>query len=395
MGRPLADDGARPPVCHVVHLLYQFSAGGLENVVTQLLDGLPHDRFRHTVVAVTSVDPTYARRVQRADIEFVALDKPPGQPFQLYPQVVRLMKRLAPDVLHSCNLAALDFVPAAAWAGVPRRVHAEHGWGADDRGGVKRRNQWLRRVYRPWVQDYVAVSEEIAQYLRQRIGVPAPRVHLIANGVDLSRFRPHPPCEPGPLPAGWPFQRGPHCIVGIVGRLEPVKNHALLLDALALARQQDAATAARLRLVLVGDGPLRADLQAQATRLGLEDVLWWAGVRNDVPALLREFDRFVLCSFAEGTSCALQEALASGVEPIATDVGGNRDLLDGGRIGSLVASGDMQGLARELLRAAQGAPSRAPQIRDHAQRFALQPMLDRYAALFAGLAPAPGRASPH
>ena len=75
---------------HVVHLVYRFAAGGLENVIVQLINGLPADRFRHTVVALTSVDPDFQRRVKHSDVRFVALDKPPGQPFAMYPRMWRL-----------------------------------------------------------------------------------------------------------------------------------------------------------------------------------------------------------------------------------------------------------------------------------------------------------------
>ena len=141
---------------HVTHLVYHFAAGGLENVITQLINGLPADRFRHSVIAVTSVDPVYRQRVTRADVTWHSLDKGPGQPFRLYPKMLGLLKSLQPDVLHSCNLAALDFVPVAAMAGVRRRIHAEHGWSVEDPGGKSRKNQWIRRFYRPWISEYAA-----------------------------------------------------------------------------------------------------------------------------------------------------------------------------------------------------------------------------------------------
>ena len=373
---------------HIAHLVYQFSTGGLENVVTQLINGLPHDRFRHTLIAVSTLDEQHLQRITRTDVGLHALHKGPGQPFGLYPKVRRLLKQLRPDVLHSCNLAALDFVPAAAWAGVPRRVHAEHGWSANDPGGTNRKMQWARRVYRPFVSDYVAVSQEIADYLKLRIGVPESRVHLIPNGIDLARFRPATAAERQHLPAGCPFDRSRHRIIGTVGRLEPVKNHRLLLDAMARALQQTPGASDSLRLMLVGDGPLRAAVEQQVQALGLTKHVWLAGNRNDVPELLRAMDVFVLCSLAEGTSCALQEAMATGLDIIATDVGGNRHLLADGDAGTLVPSGEVFKLANELgARVAPGESGPLGRARQHAAaRYGLSNTITQYARLFSAAA---------
>lgn len=370
---------------HVAHLVYSFSTGGLENVVTQLINGLPPERFRHSLIAISEVDPRYLPRISRADVQVHQLRKGPGQPYKLYPRMRALLQGLRPDVLHSCNLAALDFVPVAAWAGVSRRVHAEHGWSADDPGGTNRKRQWARRIYRPWVHDYVAVSQEISDYLQQRIGVPRAHVHLIPNGIDLARFRPRTGVVQQPAPADFPFHPGRHRIIGTVGRLEPVKNHRLLLDAFAHALQQGAGARETLRLVMVGDGPLRTAVQEQICALGLQEFVWLAGNRADIPELLRMMDVFVLCSLAEGTSCALQEAMASGLDIIATDVGGNRQLLADGTAGTLVASGSISELSAELQRrAATQDLSWGRLARRRAETtYGLTTTLAQYAELFA------------
>jgi sugar transferase (PEP-CTERM/EpsH1 system associated) len=369
---------------HVAHLVYQFSTGGLENVVTQLINELPHDRFTHSLIAVGEIDPLYLPRITRKDVNVRALHKGPGQPFKLYPRMRALLRELQPDVLHSCNLAALDFVPAAAWAGVPRRVHAEHGWSADDAGGTNRKRQWLRRLHRPWVSEYVAVSQEISHYLHQQVGVPAERIHVIPNGIDLVRFRPATTDDRQQVPPGFPFDPSRHRIVGTVGRMEPVKNHRLLLDAMGLALKQTPAAVESLRLVMVGDGPLRTSVQQQVQALGLQDYVWLAGNRSDIPDLLRAMDMFVLCSLAEGTSCALQEAMACGLDVIATDVGGNRQLLADGAVGTLVPSGSVADLARELgIRTMTSESKRGTQARGHAEsNYALATTIEKYADLF-------------
>jgi sugar transferase (PEP-CTERM/EpsH1 system associated) len=349
---------AAAPTRHIVHLVHGFGAGGLENVVAQLVDGLPPQRFRHTVLALTTIDPAFAARIRRQDVGFVALNKPPGQPYGLVPRMVRLLRELRPQVLHSCNIAALEFAPVAAWAGVPWRVHAEHGWDVADPDGSNRRYRLIRRLYAPFAHRIVAVSQPIADYLVKRVGLAQRKVVLIRNGVDLDRFHLADPAAPAP--ADFPFSREQHWVFGSVGRLEPIKNHALLLDAFArLVRTQPVVGGRAMRLALVGSGVLREALMRQAEQAGIADRLWMPGSRDDVPALLRAMDGFVMPSLAEGTSCTVQEAMASGLPVIATEVGGNADLLEAGRCGVLVRSGDAQALAAAMQRLASRADEAA------------------------------------
>ena len=97
---------------------------------------------------------------------------------------------LAAAIVHSRNLAALECQVPAWWAGVPVAVHGEHGRDVDDLDGSRKRYQWMRRAYRPFVDQYVALSCDLAAYLRDRVGVPERRVSQIYNGVDIQRFHP-------------------------------------------------------------------------------------------------------------------------------------------------------------------------------------------------------------
>ena len=334
--------------CHVVHFIYRFSPGGLENVVVQLVNHLPRELFRHTVISLTDVDPDFAQRMDNSSVEFIELNKPPGQPFALYPRVYRMLRRLRPDVLHTCNLAALEFVPVGAFARVPLRVHAEHGMDTAELGEKASVYRKLRKIYNPFVSQYVVVSNALQTYLRDKIGVAHHRVHLIPNGVDTEQFRPREPDDH--LPAGFPFQSERDWVIGTVGRQVAIKNPMLLAEAFIALVASGRTGVSRLRLAMVGDGPLRESIAQRMRAAGLEDRLWLPGVRSDVAQILRAFDCFVLPSLSEATSCTLQEAMATGLPIVATDVGGNADLLRQGDCGSLVPSGDVQALAAQIHR---------------------------------------------
>lgn len=366
---------------HIVHLLYRFAAGGLENVIVQLINGLPHEQFRHTIIALTEADPAFIARIERTDVEVIQLHKPPGQPFRLYPTIYRLLRRLRPDVLHSCNLAALEFQVVAWAAGVPRRIHAEHGWDVADPDGRNPRYRLLRKIHQRFAHHFIAVSEQLRAYLGDVIGIAPARLHLIPNGVDTERFR--PVREGDPRPEGFPFRRPEHWVIGTVGRLEPIKNQSLLAEAFVRLVQSNPPGAERLRLAIVGDGPLKDPIRQILAAAGLESRLWLPAARADIPDILRAMDCFVLPSLAEGTSCTLQEAMATALPIVVTEVGGNADLLGQGRYGRLVPSADANVLARALGDTFAAAPGNEPARQGIERRYGLPAVLDQYRTLFA------------
>lgn len=326
----------------VVHVVYSFGIGGLENVIVQLINRLPHDRFEHVVLSLTSIGDSKAR-IQRNDVQFIALNKKPGHAVPLYPQIWKLFRQLRPDVVHTCNLAALEVVPLAWLAGVPVRLHAEHGWDAHDPSGKSLRYQRVRRLYRPFVSHYVAVSADLDNYLAHRVHVSSRHRSIIANGVDTEVFSPD--LASVHVPKDCPFQPRQHWLVGTVGRLQTVKNQPLLARAFVRMLEQHPQAAERARLVIVGDGPLRANVQSILHDAGRESLVWLPGTRDDIAEILRALDCFVLPSQAEGTSCTLQEAMATALPVIATSVGGTPALLSQGDTGWLVPSDDVDALA--------------------------------------------------
>jgi len=369
---------------HVVHMMYRFAAGGLENVLVQLINTLPQDGFRHTIIALTLADREFARRIERDDVSIIELDKPPGQPFRMYPRVFRLLRQLRPDVLHTCNLAALEFMPVAALAGVPWRVHAEHGWDIHDPEGRNRRFRILRRLYRPFVSRFIAVSAQLQTYLRDGIGVPEQRLHLIPNGVDTRLF--HPPGPGEPVPEGFPFRRPEHWVVGTVGRLEPIKNQILLAQAFVRLVRAEPPGCESLRLAIIGGGPQAEAIAGCLREAGMSDRLWMPGARGGVASIMRHLDCFVLPSISEGTSCTLQEAMATALPIVATDVGGNSMLLEHGKCGTLVPAMDAEKLAEAILqvlvRSQAGAGGNAEGLAVVRGKYALSAMVAAYRRLF-------------
>ena len=368
----------------VLHLVYRFDTGGLENGVVNLINHLPVPAYRHAVVALTEVVPGFAQRIQRDDVAYFSLHKPPGHGAKLYPRLAQLFRQLRPAIVHTRNLAALECQVPARWAGVPVRIHGEHGRDVDDLDGTRRRYQWMRRAYRPFVQQYVALSRDLAAYLHQRVGVPERRIAQIYNGVDIDRFCP----APGGRAAltGSPFNDPSLWVIGTVGRMQAVKAQTQLARAFIRAVELQPALRSRLRLVMVGDGPLRAEAQALLNAAGLADLAWLPGERADVPDVMRGLDCFVLPSLAEGISNTILEAMASGLPVLATAVGGNAELIVAGQTGELVPVGDGEAMAVALLRLAADPVRATAQGRAGRQRavqhFSLPAMVGAYQALY-------------
>lgn len=369
----------------VVHVMYRFAVGGLENGVVNLINRMAADRFRHAVVALTEVT-SLRDRIDRDDVQYFALSKGEGHGWRLYPALLRLFLELKPAIVHTRNLAALEATVPAWAARVPVRIHGEHGRDVDDLDGSSRKYQMVRRLYRPFVHRYVALSRDLEQYLVSRVGVPRERVTQIYNGVDANRFA---PAARRRALAGSPFNDPNLWVVGTVGRMQGVKDQTTLARAFVRALEMRPAAAEQMRLVMVGDGPLRAQCEEILRRSRAAHLAWFTGERSDIPALLQAMDCFVLPSLAEGISNTILEAMASGLPVVATRVGGNAELIDENLSGMLVPPSDPDALARAMLEyfahpqvgASHGRAGRGLVER----RFSLDGMVECYASLYSQL----------
>ena len=371
----------------IVHVVYRFAVGGLENGLVNLINRLPPKRWRHAVVSLTSVDAQFAQRIARDDVQFVALGKGDGHAIRLYPRLFRLFRSLSPRIVHTRNLAALEAAVPAWLARVPARVHGEHGRDIDDLDGTSIRRRRVRKAFAPFVTRYVTVSPDLAQYLEGDVRIERSRIQQIWNGVDTDVFVPRAAART-PI-AGCPFDATQHWLIGSVGRFDPVKDHATLARAFVRLVADHPALRSRARLVFVGDGATRRDVESILVQAGVADCAWFAGERHDVAHVMHGLDCFVLPSLAEGVSNTILEAMASGLPVVATRVGANAQLVVDGHTGRLVPAGDHEALAGSIERYTNDEAS----VREHGRngravverRFSLDAMVDGYGDLYARL----------
>ncbi len=339
----------------VVHLVYRLDFGGLENLMVERINRMPADAYRHAVIALTETTD-FANKISKPNVALFSLHKQPGLSLRTHADLWKLLRRLRPTVLHTYNLAAAEYAPAALLAGVPVRINGAHGRDAGDPHGTNPRHRLLRRLMLPFYDCCYGNSADLVEWNRTVIGVPEHKSRLLGNGIDTDRFHPG---AAGKDSEATGF--GPDCIViGTVGRIQDVKNHAGLLDAFILLRQRHPELAARLRLVIVGDGPLRGALRTQAEAAGVAELVWLPGARSDVAGIMRGLDIFAMSSLAEGTPGSALEAMASGLPVVGTRVGGIPEVIDDGVTGLLVPPSDPAAMAEALARYAL-APALAAQ----------------------------------
>jgi len=364
----------------IVHVVHSLGVGGLENGVVNLVEGV-QPGFRHAIVCLTTDGPLRWRLAPGVQVSTVG--KRPGHDVRAFARLVRRLREIRPDIVHSRNWATFDAVPAAWLARVPVVIHGEHGRDIGDPEGRNARRNRIRRALAPMVTRFVTVSHDLRRWLLTVVGIPAAKVVTICNGVDTDRF-----AEGDPTGAraalGLPLDRP---IVGTVGRLDPVKDQAALVHAFARVRRDHPGAV----LVIAGDGPCRADLEALVGTLGLGTDVRLLGERKDIPQVLRAMDVFVLPSIAEGISNTILEAMATGLPVVATRVGGTPELVDHARTGILVAAGDPEALAAAISAYVGDPPCR----REHGRaarrlavaRFGLATMRQTYASLYRALDP--------
>lgn len=316
----------------VMHVVRSMATGGTENVVRRLLSQLDANRFEQRVCSLISAPG-------KEPASTVCLRHRDGPSF-LVPSLTRAFLRQQPDVVHSRNWGTIEAVFAARLAGVGGVIHSEHGRDLGTMGPQPWRRRKLRGIAYRLSDRVFCVSEELRDYYSREAGLPAIKFDVILNGVDTAQY--HEDAQARARKRELIGAGAGTFVIGTVGRLDPVKDHPTLLRATetALARGLD------LRLVIVGDGTERNNLeQILSSKPALSRHTVLVGESQDVNEWLNCFDVFVLPSLSEGISNTLLEAMAVGLAPIATRVGGNPEVIQHERSGLLVDANDVEGIA--------------------------------------------------
>ncbi|MDI6782252.1 MAG: glycosyltransferase, partial [bacterium] len=323
----------------VMHLIYCLETGGLEKGTATLVNNMNPETFESSICCLSGFGPSI-KLIKKKEIKIFDMKTKNTHEMFLFLRLAKLFKEQKIDILHAKGWPALfDGVLGARIAGVPVVVYSEHGKNIDDFFEIKKRRVWTRRLSAPLIDKIVTVSEELKRGLIEITGLNEEQIVCIHNGVEF----PDICVENEEKRRELGFEQG-DILVGTVGRLDPVKNFDIFIRS-AKGVLNEFST---VKFLLIGDGPIREDLELLVSELGLNRHVILLGERNDVAELLKIMDIFVLPSKSEGLSNTILEAMSARLPVIATNVGGNPELVIDGETGVLIQPGDVSVLTTAI-----------------------------------------------
>jgi glycosyltransferase involved in cell wall biosynthesis len=360
-------------VWSIVHVLSSFGVGGQERVALDLAIG---QRARGHEVSVLSLAPppdgAMAEEFAAAGVHVGRVEKRGGLDATLVPRLARELLRRKTSVVHTHNPLPLIYgAPAARLVGAAA-IHTKHGMNPASRG-----SRMLRQAAARLVHAFVAVSDTTAAQARAQRDVPERKLHTIPNGIRLDRYAPDAEARAA---ARVELGLGDAWVVGTVGRLDAAKNQAMLVRAMAPL------LSSRVRLVIIGEGDARPEVEAAIAALPEPRWVVMTGRRMDVPKLVHAFDVFALSSKTEGLPLVVPEAMAAGLPVVATSVGGLPSVVDEGHTGRLVPveEGAFAAALAGLEADREGARAMGARAREVAlARYSHDRMVDAYLDLYA------------
>jgi sugar transferase (PEP-CTERM/EpsH1 system associated) len=352
----------------------------MEFGILKLMAGLGSEKFEHRLCTTRKYDEDFVSAYGLKDVLDVAAGSGEGLQFPLF-RLKKIFQRYRPHIVHTRNWGALEAVPAARLAGVPVVIHSEHGYEIDNIARLPMRRRLFRKMAYGMANVIFTVTRELRDYHAMQSWTPPDKIRVLYNGVDTNRFAPNLQSrtrvrkELGIAESTW--------VIGSVGRLVPVKDYVTLLR----AADQLIARGGDVLVLLVGSGPELDSLKQQVSEsIGLRGRVHFLGACDQVPDTLNAMDVFVLPSLGEGMSNTILEGMASGLPIVATNVGGNPEVVVDRHSGFLFKPGDATGLAQAL-----DSLSKNPEIslklgiaaRERAvTKFSIKSMMEQYRDLY-------------
>ncbi len=331
----------------ILHVLDSLGVGGMERVVIDVVNGLDHSRFDQAVCCVSRKGEAAWRL--RDGVLCIDLGKGDGADYLAPLKIARVIRREAPDIVHSQSWSGVDAAIAKLLTGA-RLVHSEHGRNYPHLDSEPLKRRIARRGIYNLAGAVFAVSRETRDYYCRETGFPCDRMRVITNGIDVRRIDDSSGGAREELGIG-----ADDFVIGTVARLDATKDTITLARAFArLYRSQVPASKGGrepgLRLLIAGGGALSKAIEDFVAEQGLNGAVIFTGVRHDVPRLLGAMDLFALSSLSEGMPITVLEAMSARLPVVATNVGALPELVEEGLTGFLVEPKDDQALAERFAR---------------------------------------------
>lgn len=322
------------------YVIDDLGLGGAQRQLVELVKTMDREKFDLQVVSLSLTKRDYEKELNDAGVKLTLIAQSGKWCWPAFWTLFRHFGSVKPNVVHTWLFTADLYGRLAAWlAGVPKIVSGVRNTIED----MPRHHRWVNRFFAVGTDRITVNAQAIRGDLVKALGIPDSKISTIYNGIDLKKIPTFG--VNGKYRHEWNISEKARCVV-MIARMAPQKDHETFLRAarLVLREEPDA------YFVLVGDGPLRKNLEDLAKGLGIANQVRFAGERRDIWEILQHVDLFVLATHFEGCSNVILEAMAVGKPVVATDAGGNSELIEEGKTGFLVGRQNAEDLAKKILR---------------------------------------------
>jgi len=325
--------------CNLMIVMLDADIGGSQMFVLNLVKNLDRTIFNVCVCCIWK-GGELEKEFEKYGVTVHVLNKDKGFDLKVIWKLAKLFIKYKIDVVHSNHLPPLMYVVPATWlSGCKNIIHTEHSFRSWENN---KKYLLIAKVLFRYVQKIVGVCSEISVFISNKLVNDTRKIITIENGVDVEAYSANVSLR-GILREDVGINNDDF-VIGMVGRLDHVKNHELAIDAIDEIKKQ----IPYIKLLIIGDGPIRSLLEARVNKKNLNKEIKFLGNRRDIISLLKLFDVFLLTSLSEGMSVALLEAMAAGKAVIVSDVGGNIDLVQHGYSGLIFESNNMEKLRNSI-----------------------------------------------
>ncbi len=357
----------------ILHIVLTLEVGGLENGVVNLVNALKADRYS-SIICCIKYKGILASKVDQKRVGIYELKHYKGFGLRLVWELYNIIKKEGIDIVHTRNYKpfVLTFLPAKmAGAAV---VHSEHG---KDYPFDKKKMR-LQKLLSYKTDAIIALSRDIKSCMAKHVGIRDTKVTVIINGVDTNVFRPR---ENTSIRERLGYGKDDF-LVGTVGRIVDIKNHPELIAAFVGVQR----THPQAKLLVVGDGPEFHSLAELIKSEHLEGSVRLLGARQDIPDIISAFDLYVSTSKNEGISNTILEAMSCGVPVIASNVGGNPEIVPDREVGNIYNLGDIEELVSSITHLMDNEDERrryGKNARKRVERnYSLRTMIEAYSNIY-------------
>lgn len=323
----------------IVHVTFDMRIGGTEQVICNLVENTDRSRFQLSILCIEKEIGPFGKELIKKGFSITSLSRNPGFDITLIIMIYNYIKENKIDILHCHQYTPYVYGVLGALTTKCKVIFTEHGRFFPDQRKFKRIliNPLLNLV----TNRVTAISKATLGALVNFENFPGHKIRVIYNGMNSDRFFKNDTGE-----KLIPELDENSFVLGTVARLDPIKNQKIMIKALKRVHQKYD----NIYLIIVGDGPERKNLEDLVQELELSSFVIFTGFRQDTHLLYKIMDVFLLTSFSEGTAMTLLEAMASGLPCIATDAGGNPEIVKHNETGIIIPSDNITSLAESIIR---------------------------------------------